>query len=59
VHEVLGELGSVRRCLPAQRRGDAGLTASADDPGDGVEHGIVGLVEQLGAGLGVTVDAEH
>ena len=56
---MLGELGPVRRCLAAQRRGDPGVAAGADDPGDGVEHGGVGLVEQLGADLGVAVDAEH
>jgi len=58
-HEVLGELGAVGGGLAAQRRGDAGLAGPGDDAGDGVEHGLVGLVEQVGAGLGVPVHAEH
>ena len=33
--------------------------AAIDDAADGVEHGRVGLVEDVGADLRVSVDPEH
>lgn len=45
-HEVVGELRPVGGRLAAERRADAGFLAGADDAGDGVEDGGVGLVEQ-------------
>jgi len=33
--------------------------APADDPGDGVEHGRIGLVEELRAHFRVAINAQH
>jgi hypothetical protein len=35
------------------------LARSSDDLTDGVQHSRIGFVEQLGAYVGVPVDAEH
>ena len=58
-HQLLGELGPVRGGLAAQRRGDVAGPGAGHDLADGVEHGSVGLVEQLAADLGVAIHAQH
>ena len=57
--EVLGEGGPVRRRLAAQRGRDARGLAPPDDAPDGIEHGGVRLVEDVGTDLRVAVHPEH
>jgi hypothetical protein len=52
---VLGEGGIRRRRLPAQRGGDSEPARGVDDLADRVEDCGVGLVEQLGADVGITI----